>query len=97
VNIGFNDGRVDAHLTPLDDLLLLRNCYDPFVDLLNHLWSQSKCPLVHDGIVWNLTATDTGERTVHQVGAYFALQHFIAPVTDVLEQEQSQNDLGRCA
>ena len=37
--------------------------------------------------VLNLTATDTSEGTVDQVGAYLALHHFIAPVTDVLEQE----------
>ena len=87
MDIGFDDGRVEAHLAALDDLLLLRDCYDPFVDALNHLWSQSKCPLVHDGIVWNLTTTDTSEGSVDQVGAYFALHHFVAPVPDVLQQE----------
>src|SRR4029077_17113731 len=87
VNIGFDDGRVDGHLAALDDLLLLRNCDDPFVEVLNHLWPQSKRPLVHDGIVGNLTAADTSEGTIDQVGAYFALHHFIAPVPDVLEQE----------
>ena len=97
VDIGFDDGRVDAHLATLEDLLLLRDCDDPFVEVCNHLWSQRKCPFVHDGIVWNLTAADTGEGTVHQVGAYFALHHFIAPVPDVLKQEQPQNDFCRRA
>src|SRR5271169_534757 len=92
VDIGFDDGRVDAHLAALDDLLLLRDCHDPFVEALNYFWSQGKCPLIHDGIVWNLTAADTGEGSVDQVGAHFALHHFIAPVANVLEQEQSQND-----
>jgi len=34
---------------------------------------------------------------VHQIGAHLALQHAIAPVADVLEDQQAQHNLGRCA
>jgi hypothetical protein len=36
-----------------------------------------------------------GEVPVHQVGAHLALQHLIAPVADVLEDQQSQHHVGR--
>src|SRR5580658_9866253 len=78
-------------------LLLLRNRYHPFVDVPNHLRPQGQRPLVHDGVVGNFAAAHPREGTVDQVGAHLALHHFIAPVADVLEQEQSQNDFGRRA
>jgi hypothetical protein len=45
----------------------------------------------------HLRAADTGEVAVHQIGAHFAFQHVIAPVADVLENQQAQNHFGRGA
>ena len=50
-----------------------------------------------DGIVGNLAASHLREGTVDQAGTDLALRPFIAPVADVLEQEQAQNDFGRRA
>ena len=44
-----------------------------------------------------LSPPPTRVKDDYQVGAYFALHHFIAPVPDVLQQEQAQNDFSRRA
>src|SRR5580700_6780218 len=43
--------------------------------------------------VGRLRAAHAGEVAVHQIGAYLALEHAIAPVADVLEDQQPQHHL----
>ena len=45
--------------------------------------------------VGHLRPADPGEVAVHQIGAYLALEHAIAPVADVLEDQQAQHHLRR--
>jgi hypothetical protein len=47
--------------------------------------------------VRHLAAADAGEVAVDQIGAHFALEHLVAPVAHVFENEQAQDHVGRRA
>src|SRR5438270_2519282 len=72
-------------------------CNDPVVNLLDRVRIHSQAPTSHRLGIRRLAAAHTGEVAVNQVGAHLALQHVIAPVANVLEDQQPQHHLGRCA
>jgi hypothetical protein len=92
VNIFFDYRRIDPHLAPFHNLLFLRHGHHPLVEVLDDLRFESQSPLIHDRVVRNFTAAHSREGALDQVGPHLALHHLIAPVADVLEQEQAQHD-----
>ena len=56
-----------------------------------------QAPAAHCLGIGHLRAADAREVAVHQIGAHFAFQHLIAPVADVLEDQQAQHHFGRSA
>ena len=54
-----------------------------------------QAPPPHGLGIWHLAAADPREVAVDEIGTYFALEHLVAPVAGVLENEQSQHHLRR--
>ena len=67
------------------------------MDLFDHTCSQRHAPAPHGLGVRGLAGAHPCEVAVHQIGADLALEHAIAPVADVLEDQQAQHHLGRNA
>ena len=67
------------------------------MDLLDDLRPERHAPAAHGLGIGRLAGADAGEGAVDEIGADFALQHRIAPVAHVLENQQAQHDLGRRA
>ena len=55
----------------------------------------AKPPPPHGLGIRHLAAADPSEVAVDEIGTHLALEHLIAPVADVLEDEQSQHHLRR--
>ena len=66
------------------------------MNLLEHLRPERQAPTAHGLGIRGLSTTHMGEVPVHQIGPDLTLQHLIAPVPDVLEDQQSQYHVGRC-
>src|SRR6476661_1001669 len=64
------------------------------MDLMDHGWPHRHAPATHGLRVGHLGSADTGEVAIHQIGADLALQYRIAPVSDVLQNQQSQHHFG---
>jgi hypothetical protein len=96
VDIGLDHGRVYPHASSSGDAFVAGYPHDAFMDLLQHLRPERHAPAAHGLGIRGLHATHMGEVPVHQIGADFALQHLIAPVPDVFENQQSQHHVGRC-
>src|ERR1700687_277928 len=62
---------------------------------MDHGWPHRHAPATDGLCVWHLGCTDTGEIAIHQIGADLALQYRVAPVADVLQNQQSQHHLRR--
>ena len=91
VDIGFHHRGVDAHTFPFDDPVLHRDCNYASMQIRNHIGSDdlpkpSQCLRIR-----HLLCADPGECPVHQIGPDFPLQHFIAPVANVFEDEKPQH------
>ena len=97
MDIGLHHRGVHPHLAPLHHPVVLRDLHHPFVDLFDHLRPQSHAPATHGLGIGRLGAAHAGEVAVHQIGAHFALEHDIAPVADVLEDQQPQHHFSRSA
>ena len=69
--------------------------HQPLVDLLDHLGPDRQAPAAHRLCIGRLAGADPREVAVHQIGAHLALEHLVAPVADVLEDQQPQYHLGR--
>ena len=69
--------------------------HHPGVNLFDHVSPQRHAPAPHRLGVGRLRAAHAGEVAVHQIGAHLALEHAIAPVADVLEDQQAQHHLRR--
>jgi len=68
--------------------------HDPMMDLMDHGWPHRHAPATHGLRIGHLGSADTGEVAIHQIGADLALQYRIAPVSDVLQNQQSQHHFG---
>jgi hypothetical protein len=93
VDIRLDDRRVHSHLAPADDPALLSDCHDPLVDLLDDLWADGDAELAQRLGIGHLGGTDPCELAIHEVGADFALEHRVAPVADVLENQQTDRNV----
>src|SRR5712692_2180941 len=97
MDVGLHHRRIDAHSAPVHHPLVLRYFYHSFVNLLDDLRPDSDAPATHGLGVGHLGAAHAREVALHQVGTHLALQHLVAPVADVLEDQQTQNHFGRGA
>ena len=97
MDVGLHHGGIHAHSTPVRYSLVLRYFHHSFVNLLDHLRPERHAPAADGFGVGHLGAAHPAEVAVHQVGTHFALQHLIAPIADVLEDQQAQNHLRRGA
>jgi hypothetical protein len=95
VDIGLDHRRVYAHPPSRGHAIVLGYSDHAFVDLLEHFRPECQAPTAHGLGIRRLSTTDTGEVPVHQVGPHLALQHVIAPVAHVFEDQESQHCLGR--
>src|SRR6266481_2753397 len=97
VDVGFHHRGIDAHAATLDDLMFLGNGHHAPVDLFDDVRPQGYTELAHRLGIRHLGCTHPSELAIHQVGSHLALQHGIAPVAHMLEQQQSQHDFRRRA
>jgi len=88
---------VHAHAPPRNHPAVPRYFHHPVLNLRNDLRPQCQAPAAHSLGVGRLAGADAGERPVHEIGAHLALQHLIAPVANVLQNQQPQHHLGRRA
>src|SRR3954454_22073000 len=94
MNIGLDNGGVHAQLPSLHHIVLASNGYDALVQLLDHFRSQLASEAGNGLVVGNLSAADTREFTVHQIGAHLPLEFYVAPLANMLEQQQPEDNLG---
>jgi hypothetical protein len=97
VDVGLDHRGIDAHPAPLGQPVFLGDLHHPLVNLADDLGPQGYAPAAHGLGVGRLRPADPGEVAVHQIGAHLALQHAIAPVADMLQDQQSQHHFGRSA
>jgi hypothetical protein len=97
VDVGLHHRRIHPHSAPFHHPLVPREPYKSFVNLFDHFRPHRYSPAAHGLGIGRLGRAHAGEVAVYQVGAHFALQHAIAPVTDVLEDQQAQHHFGRSA
>ena len=77
--------RIESHLAPRHDLLLLCHLDHPLTEVLNPFRSLGQRSLVHHRVIGNLTGTYSRESAVDRIGAHLALHHFVASVAHVLQ------------
>ena len=95
MDVGLHHRRIHAHSAPFRRPLVPCEPYKSFVNLFDHVRPYRHSPAAHGLGIGRLGGAHAGEVAVHQVGAYLALQHAIAPVTDVLEDQQAKHHFGR--
>jgi len=71
----------------LHDVLGLSQLHDAIVDVLDCCRTERHTPAPHGLGIRHPGAADPGEVAVHQVGAHLALEHAVAPVADVFEDQ----------
>ena len=94
MDVGFNHRGVHPHPPADHNPLVVRYFHQPFVNLLDHLRCHRQAPPAHGLGVRHLAAAHAGEVAVNQIGAHFALENLVAPVTDMLENQQAQDHFG---
>jgi hypothetical protein len=97
VNVGFHDRRIHAHPPPRDHAFSESNFYDPLMNLLEHLRPERRAPAAHRLGIGHLASAHAGKVPVHQIGPHLPFKRLVAPVADMLEDQQPQHRLGRCA
>jgi hypothetical protein len=81
---------------PRDHAFFQSNLYDPLVNLLEHLRSERRAPAAHRLGIGHLAGTHAGKVPIYQIGPHLAFKRLVAPVADVLEDQQPQHRLSRC-
>jgi len=69
----------------------------PLVNGTHDRRAQDDADLAHRLGIRHLGGANMDELTVDQIGADLALEGRVAPVAHVLEHQQPQHDVGRCA
>jgi hypothetical protein len=69
--------------------------YHSPVQLLDHFRSQQLSDANQGFGIGHFLATNPCEIAIHQVGSHFALQHVVAPVPRMLQNQQSEHNLSR--
>ncbi len=97
MDIGLDDRRVHSHLAAADDSSFLSDRHDPAVDLLDDLRAQCNAKLAQRLGVRDFGGADPRELAIHKVGADLPLERRVAPVANVLEYQETDDDVDRCA
>src|SRR5262245_40205393 len=93
MDVGLYHRCVHAHSSSFDPPLLPGYSHNPGMDLFERLGPHCHTPATHRLGVGYLAAAHARKVAVHQIGAHLALQHLIAPVARVLEDQQAQDQL----
>jgi hypothetical protein len=94
MDIGLDDRGIHTQATAPNDALLAGNGHHPLMQLLDNLGAKRDGEPAERLRIGDLAASHPRELPIHQVRAHLALEHGVAPVAHVLEQEQPQDDLG---
>src|SRR3954471_20076577 len=94
MDVGFHHGCVHAHSASVRHSLFVRDFHHSFVNLLDHLRPERNAPASHSFGIRHLPCAHTGKVAIHKIGTHFALQYRVAPVADVLENQQPHNHVG---
>jgi hypothetical protein len=92
--IGLYHCGIQAHLAAPNQPLLLGQLYDPCVQLLHYSRPDRPRDLRQHLSIWYLLHPDTSEFAVDQIGPYFSLHSFEAPIPSVLQNQQPQYHFG---
>ena len=91
MNVAFHHRRIYPHLPSLRHPSLLRQFHHPLVQLLND-FRLDQLPQSCQGLgVRHFFIPDPGKGAIHQIGPHLSLQHVVAPVPHVLQQQQAQH------
>jgi len=88
MDVGFHHRRIDAHASTRHNSLFESDLNDPLMNLLEYLRPHRHAPAPGLG-VRHLAAAYPGEVAVDEVGAHFTFELRVAPVADMLENQQS--------
>src|SRR5215813_6381840 len=91
MNVSLDHGGVDAHFASFGDTLLVRDAHDSVVDLFDAIWSESQAPAAHGLGIRHFGEAYAGEVAVDQVGTHLTLEHVIAPIAHVFQDQQTQH------
>src|SRR5215471_12487126 len=91
MDVGFHNGRIDAHASTRHNSLFESDFNDPLMNLLEYLRPHRHAPTPHGLGVRHLAAAYPCEVAVDEVGAHFTFEYCVAPVADMLENQQSQD------
>lgn len=94
MNVGLNYSCVHAHLPALNNTFVPRQLDQPTMQFPNYLTTNRLSNPRQRFGVWHFAKADSSEIAIGQVGPYLSLQNVVAPVTHMLEQQQSQRYLG---
>ena len=95
MDVGLDHRGVHTQTPAFHDPLVQRDLHKPRVNLLDCLGSERCSPAAHCLGVRRLCGAHPGKVPVHQISSYLALQHFIAPVANMLEDQKPQHHFGR--
>ncbi len=90
MNVGFHHRCIHPQLPAPRHPSLLRQFHHPPVQLLDD-FRPDQLPQSCQGLgVRHFFIPDPSKGAIHQIGPYLSFQHVIAPVPDVLQQQQAQ-------
>ena len=90
MNVAFHHRRIHPQLPALRHSPLLRQFHHPLVQLL-YDFRPHQLPQSCQGLgVRHFFISDPGKGAIHQIGPHLSFQHVIAPVPDMLQQQQAQ-------
>jgi hypothetical protein len=92
--VALNPRGVDPHFGPLHQLSRKRDLHHSVVYLFHYGGSEHDSPAARGFGISHLAGADTGEVAVHQTSPDFTLQNRIAPIANVLQDQQAQHDFG---
>src|SRR6266436_7292494 len=94
MNVGFDDGGVDAQAPAADDAVLARQGHQAGEDVLEYRFVQQMRQPDQCLRVRNTFSVDPAERTIDQASPDLSLAFIEAPVGEMLEDEHPQHDGG---
>ena len=93
MDVGLHHRGVHTQPASANDALLARYSHHSRVDLLDDLGAERDGELAQSLGIGNLLRPYPSELPIHQVRAHLALEHAVAPVTHVLQEQQPQHHL----
>ena len=94
MDVGFDDRGVHTKPVALHHAFLMSDAHKPRMDLLDHLCSERCAPPPHRLGIRHLAGAHARKVAVNEIGAHLPLQHPIAPIAYMLEDQKPQHGLG---